>query len=333
MPSRFLLLHRSLLIALSLMVLFPCLGTASSDPARFFRMGDGKMSIRNEHTGQEATVDLYDADGRFNEKALDAIDRVFGFAGGRKGEHISLRLIVLLDYLTDRIAPGKTIRLISGYRSPAYNQKLKKAGGNVAKTSTHMDGMALDFYLEGVDGKVLWEMIRGENCCGVGHYGSKYVHLDSGKPRFWEAATSKTGTKESEFNRKLYLSTEYDRYRQGEKARFFLTSLSDFPFGVRKTAALLKDGDAKNGTTAMTIEGRDGEECVMINDRNASRSIHATLPAGLAPGRYRVRFDFCSRPFEQMPASAISNEIEVVKDEKAVQEFQGSRVQEEKKSR
>lgn len=257
-------------------------------------------------------MNLFDADGRFNEKALDAIDGVFGFSDGRKGEHISLRLLILLDYFSDKVAPGKMIHLISGYRSPAYNQKLKKSGGNVARTSTHMDGMALDFYLEGIGGKVLWEAIRKENCCGVGHYGGKSIHLDSGKPRFWEAATSKTGTRESEFNRKLYLSTEYDRYRQGEKVRFLLTSLSDFPFGIRKTAALVKDGEGKNDAAVLTIQGQDEEGCVMVNDRNASRSIRATLPAGLEAGRYRIRFDFCRRPFEQMPTKTLSNEIEIV---------------------
>ncbi|MDD3846444.1 MAG: DUF882 domain-containing protein [Syntrophorhabdaceae bacterium] len=305
-------MYRSLLIAVSLIILFPCPGTSSSDPVRFFRTGDGTISIRNEHNGREATVNLFDADGRFNEKALDAIDGVFGFSDGRKGEHISLRLLILLDYFSDKVAPGKMIHLISGYRSPAYNQKLKKSGGNVARTSTHMDGMALDFYLEGIGGKVLWEAIRKENCCGVGHYGGKSIHLDSGKPRFWEAATSKTGTRESEFNRKLYLSTEYDRYRQGEKVRFLLTSLSDFPFGIRKTAALVKDGEGKNDAAVLTIQGRGEEECVMVNDRNASRSIRATLPAGLEAGRYRIRFDFCRRPFEQMPTKTLSNEIEIV---------------------
>jgi len=287
---------------------------SSSDLVRFFLVGDGKLSIRNEHNGREATVNLLDADGRFSEKSLDAIDRVFGFSDAPKGEHISLRLLLLLDYFSDRIAPGKVIHLISGYRSPAYNQKLKKSGGNVAKTSTHMDGMALDFYLDGIDGKQLWEIIRKENCCGVGHYGGKSIHFDSGRPRFWQAATSKVNTKESEFNRKLYLSTENDRYRQGEKVRFFLTSVSDFPFGVRKTATLLKNSGEKNDATPLTIQGRNDEECVAINDRNASRSIYATLPAGLEPGRYRIRFDFCKRPFEQMPATTLSNEIEILGD-------------------
>jgi len=249
-----------------------------------------------------------------SEKALDEIDAVFNFRDNRKGEHISLRLLFLLDYFSDMVAPGRMIHLISGYRSPLFNEKLKRSGGNVARTSTHMDGMAIDFYLEGINGKVLWETIRKENCCGVGHYGGTSVHLDSGKPRFWEAATSKVNTRESEFNRKVYLSTEYDRYRQGEKLRFFLISVSDFRFGIHKMATLFKDIEGKNDATALRIQAEDKEECILIRDRDASRSIHATLPAGLEPGRYRIRFDFCRRPFEQMPTMALSNEIEIVKE-------------------
>jgi len=286
----------------------------SSDNVRFFRSGDGNISIRNEHNGREAKVNLFDPGGMLNEKALVEIDTVFNFPNNRKGEHISLRLLFLLDYFSDMIAPGKMIHLISGYRSPAYNQKLKESGGNVAGTSTHMDGMAIDFYLEGINGKAMWEAVRKENCCGVGHYGGKSVHLDSGKPRFWEAATSKVGTRESEFNRKVYLSTEYDRYRQGEKIRFFLTSLSDFPFGILRTATLFKDIEGKNDAAALIIQAQDEEECILINDRNASRSIYATLPGGLESGRYRIRFDFCRRPFEQMPTMTLSNEIEIIKE-------------------
>ncbi len=307
-------MHRSLLIAILLIIFFPCLSTSSSEPVRFFRLGDGRIHIRNEHNGREAKVNLFDSNGMLNEKALHEIDTVFGFPDNQKGEHISLRLLFLLDYFSDMIAPGKMIHLISGYRSPTYNQKLKKSGGNVASTSTHMDGMAIDFYLEGVNGKAIWETLRKENCCGIGHYGGKSVHLDSGKPRFWEAATSKVGTKESEFNRKVYLSTEYDRYRQGEKIRFFLTSLSDFEFGIQKIAALFKDIEGKNDATTLIIQTQNEEECILINDRNASRSIYATLPAGLESGRYRVRFDFCRRLFEQMSTMTLSNEIEIVKE-------------------
>jgi uncharacterized protein YcbK (DUF882 family) len=285
---------------------------AFQDSARYFLMGDGKINIRNEHTQREASVNLLDSDGMLNEKALDEIGAVFNLSADRKGERISLRLLFLLDYFSDTIAPGKMIHLTSGYRSPAYNNRLKKAGGNVAKTSAHMDGMAIDFYLEGIDGKDMWETVRKKNCCGVGHYGGAIVHLDAGKPRFWEAATSKTGSRESEFNRKVYLSTEYDRYRKGEKIRFFLTSLSNFPFGIRKTATLIKDVNGKSDSTALSILARSKKECILIKDRDSARSIYAKLPPGLEQGRYRIRFDFCKRPFEQMPDAIVSNEIEIV---------------------
>jgi hypothetical protein len=49
----------------------------------------------------------------------------------------------------------------------------------------------------------------------------------------------------------------------------------------------------------------------MINDRERARFIYFNLPSNLPGGRYRIKVDFCRRPFEQMPLSAVSNEIEL----------------------
>jgi len=308
------LIYQSLLLIIFLIVLLPGMGATSSEPTRFFRFGDGQIHIKNEKDGRKTKVSLFDSKGTFNEKALREIDSVFNFANVSKGEHISLRLLFFLDYFSDIVAPGKMIHLVSGYRSPSYNEKLKKSGGNVAKTSTHIDGMAIDFFIEGIDGKILWETIRKVNCCGIGHYGGKVVHLDSGKPRFWEAATSKVDTQESEFNRHVYLSTEYDRYKRGEQVRFFLTSVSDFQFGIQKMATLVNDFEGKNRPINLSVQTQPEEECIFINHRDASRSIFSTLPIETEPGRYRVRFNFCRKPFEQMPSVIFSNEIEIVRD-------------------
>jgi uncharacterized protein YcbK (DUF882 family) len=296
------------------MALFPNVSVSSSEPARFFRVGDGKIHIRNEHDGREAQVQLFDRTGMVNEKSLNDIDAIFNFPHKQEGEHVSLRLLFLLDYFSDRVAPGKVIHLLSGYRSPSYNEQLKKSGGNVATTSTHMDGMALDFYLEGINGKTLWETIRKENCCGVGHYGGREVHLDAARPRFWEAATSKVRTRESEYNRRAYLSTEYDRYKQGERVRFFLSSLSDFDFGIRNRVILVNTREGKNGAAGLTVQAQGDEECLLVKDRDASRLIYSTLPIEIDPGRYRIRIDFCKRPFEQMPMTTLSNEIEIIRE-------------------
>ena len=280
---------------------------------RFFRMGDGQIRIRNVHNGLEAKVQLLRQDGSVDEGALTALDKVFGFPGGEKGEHVSLRLIFLLDYFSDKVAPGRIIELESGYRNPEYNQKLRSLGANAAPTSTHMDAMAIDFSIKGVAGKELWETIRKEECCGVGVYGGDTIHLDSGRPRFWEAATSKVNSGESNFNRRIYLSTQYDRYKPGENVHLTLSSASDYPFGVKRAISIVKEGlTDEDGGIAGRIRADD--ECISVSDRAAGRSLQAPLPQDLPPGRYRVRVEFCRIPFPQMPTRIFSNPVEVVRE-------------------
>ncbi len=306
------MLFRIMVIGLCLL---PAAFAAATETGRFFLAGDGKIHIRNVRSGKEARVDLLKPDGSLHEDGFAVIDDVFGFPTREKGEHISPRLIFMLDHFSDLVAPGKTIHMTSGYRSPEYNAGIRRAGANAARTSQHLDGMALDFYIEGVNGKELWEIVRSKNCCGVGHYGGAMIHLDSARPRFWEASTSGTRTRESERNRKIYLSTDYDRYRPGESMRLFFSTVSDFGFGIRPLAAVVTDPKgAKTAATAQARLARDPENdrCLRIDDRKASRFIHLDLPPGLPPGRYRIKIDFCDRPFKEMPAAAVSNEIEVL---------------------
>jgi uncharacterized protein YcbK (DUF882 family) len=291
------------------LVCMPAFSWASASD-RFFIMGDGTIHIRNAKTGKEANARLFEADGTLNEEGFNRIDAVFGFPTKEKGEHISPRLICMLDNFSDRVAPGKVINLDSGYRSPQYNSTIRNAGGNVAKTSQHIDGMAIDFNIDGVDGRQLWTMIKDKNCCGVGYYGGTGIHLDSARPRFWEAATSKVGTGESDYNRRIYLSTDFDRYRIGERVRMSLSAISNFSFGINQTVRLVRD-DTGTVTTARIIDGND-TDCLIIDNRKASRFLFINLPATLPMGKYRIRMDFCNRTYPEMPADTLSNEIEVV---------------------
>jgi uncharacterized protein YcbK (DUF882 family) len=279
---------------------------------RFFLMGNGELQIRNTKTGDEVRANLLSPDGAVNEESLAKIDRVFGFPSNKEGEHMSLRLLFMLDYFSDLVAPKKIINIESGYRSPEYNANLRNAGGNVAKTSTHMDGMALDFNIQGVDGKQLWELIRSKDCCGAGYYGGKNVHLDSARPRFWEAATSKVTTGESDFNRRIYLSTDYDRYNAGELVRLSFASVSNFGFGVKKEVSIIRDSAEELVVAKADIRSTGESECIMIKDREAARSLYISLPESLTEGTYRIKLDFCDRPFEQMPEERVSNKIEIL---------------------
>jgi hypothetical protein len=171
--------------------------------------------------------------------------------------------------------------------------------------------LALDFFIEGINGKKLWELIREKNCCGVGHYGGKEVHLDASRPRFWEAATSGVDTNESDYNRKMFLSTDFDRYRPGQALRLSLSSISNFGFGIRKKAILMADREGSKSLTEIDIQAQSAGDCLLIPDRSSSHRIPLTLPPNTKEGRYRLKLDFCQRPFEQMPLNIISNEIEI----------------------
>ena len=301
-----------LAFCLSLCLLFPAFtSSATSAQPRFFVMGSGTMHLLNHRNEREATVHLLKPDGSLNEKGLDTVDWVFGYPTKQMGEHISPRMLFMLSYFAETLAPGKTIHITSAYRSPQYNKKIRAMGNNAARTSTHIDGLALDFWLEGVAGKKIWETVKAKNCAGIGHYGGKIVHFDAGRPRFWQAATSGTRSKRPDENRHLYLSTDFDRYAPGEQVRLSLSSLSNFNFGVMPTVDVYKTDNSKEPITSLLLEQAQKTECIMLGTRKASRFLTARLPRDLAPGRYQLKLSFCQRPFEAMPAEKLSNPLVV----------------------
>jgi Uncharacterized protein conserved in bacteria len=312
---RYLLRFSKSAYILASILLFAGFTHADQQPNRFFLMGSGSLHLKNLRNNREAKVNLLNKDGSFNTEAFSKVDVVFDFPAAETGEHVSARLLFMLSYFVDRMAPGKVVHIESAYRSPEYNQRIRENGNNVARTSTHQDGIALDFWLPGVSGKRLWKTIKAKNCGGVGHYGGKIVHLDAGRPRFWEAATSGTRSKEPDYNRNLYLSTEFDRYRPKEPIRLAFSGLSNFDFGVHPVIQIFHaDTPAASATpiTGIRLNHTDENDCIRIGNRKASRFLTTSMPAYLPPGRYTIKMGFCEKPFEQMPSEAVSNPIELV---------------------
>jgi uncharacterized protein YcbK (DUF882 family) len=277
--------------------------------------GDGRLVIRGV-SGKVLDIRYQKEDGSLDDAAFAQIDALFGFPTITMGENISRRMLGMLDYFSDLVAPGKTIVMASGYRSQSYNNQLRKAGRTAAKTSTHIDGMAIDFSIAGVEGKAFWDLIRHRDCCGAGNYGGNVIHLDSGRPRFWEKATSKVNTGASDFNRYIYLSTEYDRYEVGERARLLFTSISDFGFGVKPGFDFVSDKEGENQVSSGRLETESShikDGCLMIRERKDARFIFMKIPSDMKAGRYRIKLDFCHKPFTEMPDETVSNEIEVVR--------------------
>ena len=136
----------------------------AESPQRFFIEGDGRVTLSNPKTGHTATIQYRLADGTYPEEVQATVDELFGLSAYADVDHISMRLIALLDYIQDTFGDGtKTIRLDSAYRSPLYNEELRDKGRTVAKASTHMEGMAADITIPGVKGYLIWQQLRSKN--------------------------------------------------------------------------------------------------------------------------------------------------------------------------
>jgi hypothetical protein len=94
----------------------------------------------------------------------------------------------LIDVLTRaaRKFSANRIEVVSGYRSPKYNLMLRKKGHQVARSSQHIEGHAVDFRIRGVPTRSLLLFVRSLRLGGVGFYPhSQFVHSDTGRIRYW----------------------------------------------------------------------------------------------------------------------------------------------------
>ena len=63
---------------------------------------------------------------------------------------------------------------------------LRSKSNGVARRSLHMQGKAMDVRLQGVSTSDLQRIALGMQAGGVGYYPkSDFVHLDTGRVRFW----------------------------------------------------------------------------------------------------------------------------------------------------
>ncbi len=78
------------------------------------------------------------------------------------------------------------VEVVSGYRSPKLNERLRKKGHEVAADSQHTHGNALDFRLPGVPAAELARAAGEVHVGGIGTYReSDFIHVDTGRPRTW----------------------------------------------------------------------------------------------------------------------------------------------------
>jgi uncharacterized protein YcbK (DUF882 family) len=159
--------------------------TTQAAPVRSASHAPRWLKLHNIHT-QEKLEAVYFEKGEYVPDAVQALDKVL--RDYRTGDVYSMHpeLFDTLSTLAQKTDTKAHFQVISGYRSPKTNAMLHERSGQVAKRSLHMDGKAMDVYLEDVALDRLRAAALDLGRGGVGYYPvSNFVHLDVGPVRRW----------------------------------------------------------------------------------------------------------------------------------------------------
>ncbi|MDD2805546.1 MAG: DUF882 domain-containing protein [Elusimicrobiales bacterium] len=144
--------------------------------------GDGVLTLRRQDSREQVTARYRGKDGGYSRPELDKLQRLLRCSATGKETEISIKLLEILDVVEDKSGSSYLV-LLSGYRSPKFNRKLKGA----ARWSMHMLGWAADIRVPGRPTAEVADFANRLGAGGVGHYpDAGFVHLDAGRSRSWE---------------------------------------------------------------------------------------------------------------------------------------------------
>jgi uncharacterized protein YcbK (DUF882 family) len=152
---------------------------------------DRTLDLFFTHTGEKLTI-TYKRNGRFIPSALTELNRFLRDWRRNESTKIDPELFDLLWQIQQSVGRGKTIHVVSAYRSPATNNMLRSRSRGVAKFSQHMAGKATDFFIPGVSTSEIRKAAFKLQIGGVGYYPTSrtpFVHLDTGSVRSWPRMT------------------------------------------------------------------------------------------------------------------------------------------------
>ena len=143
------------------------------------------LAFRHTHTGEELSVTYAAGDSYFP----DAMARIRWLLRDFRNDEtraIDAQLLDQLHALAAITGSRAPYDVISGYRSPATNEALRRRSGGVAAHSLHLEGRAIDIRLADVTLGDLRDAAISLRAGGVGFYPqSEFVHVDTGRVRRW----------------------------------------------------------------------------------------------------------------------------------------------------
>jgi uncharacterized protein YcbK (DUF882 family) len=147
--------------------------------------GARRLAFANLHTGESLDV-AYWENGSYLPDALQAVNHVLRDHRNNEVHEIHPQLLDLLTALSHRLEATPNFEVISGYRSPATNAMLHAESSEVAVSSLHTVGEAIDIRMSGMSLSYIHSAALDLDMGGVGYYPwSDFVHVDIGRVRSW----------------------------------------------------------------------------------------------------------------------------------------------------
>ena len=146
-----------------------------------------RIRLYNPHT-DERFDDIYHDGNTYIDDALSELDWLVRDHRENVAAAMDPAIYDLVWTLGTRYAVARGARPMiaahSGYRTPETNEILRTEGA--AQNSLHMQGMAIDVSVPGLGINILANQAMRIGAGGLGiYYRSGFVHLDTGRPRFW----------------------------------------------------------------------------------------------------------------------------------------------------
>jgi uncharacterized protein YcbK (DUF882 family) len=157
-----------------------------STPRSFAKM-ERYLEFYNTHTG-ESLKTVYWAVGKYLPSALRDVNWLLRDHHSNDTIAMDPDLLDLLYNLSITLEVRPSFQVVSAYRSPATNARLRMFSSGVAEHSQHIKGKAVDIRMPGCSVATIRRAALELQAGGVGYYPwSNFVHLDTGPVRSWLA--------------------------------------------------------------------------------------------------------------------------------------------------
>ena len=145
------------------------------------------ISLYNIHSKETITV-LYKKDGAYVPAAMERVN--WALRDWRRDEPTKMdpALVDLLWEIHQELGSKEPIHIISGYRSRATNDMLRRTVGGQVSESRHILGKAADVHFPDVSAQKLRYAALIRERGGVGYYPTSalpFVHIDTDRVRHW----------------------------------------------------------------------------------------------------------------------------------------------------